>query len=119
MRFAKGELLFVQGECHRGVTLIQSGVVRIFYVSPELAGAAMQLLQPTELVTVASILSDHASVPDLPGIYGWWFKDSLSDVPLEGTHDDYRLLSTQGKAGTKERDAARLSRHCQPFDAWS
>ena len=52
------------------------------------------LLAPPKLVTAADILDDRTVVPDVGGIYGWWFNAELPDVPTEGTqsNEGYRLL---------------------------
>lgn len=55
---------------------------------------AAPLLQPAELLSVARLLADRNKVPDEPGIYAWWFKDALPEVPLDDTlsFDNHRLL---------------------------
>lgn len=55
---------------------------------------AAPLLQPPELLSVAGLLADRSKAPDEPGIYAWWFKDALPEVPLDGTLslDDHHLL---------------------------
>lgn len=52
------------------------------------------LLHPQRLVTASSLLTDKMLVPDVGGVYGWWFNCAVATVPLDGTlaKDDYRLL---------------------------
>ena len=52
------------------------------------------LLEPIELIPAKSIIANPALVPDVSGVYGWWFKAGVSGLPLEGTlvRDGYHLL---------------------------
>lgn len=52
------------------------------------------LLCPRHLVTARDLLMDRSLVPDVGGIYGWWFDCRVANAPLEGTliKDGYRLL---------------------------
>lgn len=52
------------------------------------------LLRPAELLSVTALLADRSKIPDEPGIYAWWFKDALPEVPLDGTlsFDAHHLL---------------------------
>lgn len=52
------------------------------------------LLRPDTLVPVREVLEDRSLIPDVGGVYGWWFDRELPGVPLEATltSDRYRLL---------------------------
>ncbi len=43
------------------------------------------LLNPARLIPARDILRDRKLIPDVAGIYGWWFDTPLPDVPLDGT----------------------------------
>ncbi|MEQ8931119.1 MAG: hypothetical protein RIE24_04305 [Silicimonas sp.] len=44
----------------------------------------LPLLKPKRLVAARDILARPDLVPDLPGIYGWWFDGALARVPRDG-----------------------------------
>jgi hypothetical protein len=81
------------------------------------------LLAPDRLWTVGEISADPTVVPNLPGIYGWWFTmTDLSGVPIDGTlqHDSRRLLyvgiaprQPPGAGGSKRTLRDRLKNHCR------
>ena len=52
------------------------------------------LLTPARLIPACDIIRDRSLIPDVAGIYGWWFDTPLPGVPLEGTLalGDHRLL---------------------------
>lgn len=52
------------------------------------------LLKPARLVPASEILADRRVIPADPGVYAWWFRDSLPRVSTEGTLNigEYRLL---------------------------
>lgn len=60
------------------------------YVTPP----KMPLLRPGSLLLVRDILVDRSLIPDVGGIYGWWFDEDLPGMPIEGTqtHGQYRLV---------------------------
>lgn len=55
---------------------------------------AQPLLQPRRLIKAQEVLADRKTIPDVGGVYGWWFNAPLAGVPLDGTleRDGYRLL---------------------------
>jgi hypothetical protein len=52
------------------------------------------LLAPAKLIPASDIIRDKTLIPDVAGIYGWWFDTPLPGVPLEGTlaTGEHRLL---------------------------
>lgn len=52
------------------------------------------LLQPERLLAAADILDRRTSIPDVAGIYAWWFNTPIRAVPREGTiqHQSHHLL---------------------------
>jgi hypothetical protein len=79
------------------------------------------LLKPSKLWTRSAVLSKPSPVPAEPGVYGWYFDECPSQVPLDGTHQHrgHNLLyvgiapkkpSAAGKASSRTlRD--RLTQH--------
>jgi hypothetical protein len=63
---------------------------------------------------VAGLLADRSKIPDEPGIYAWWFKDALPEIPLDGTLplDGHHLLYV-GIAPRKPRhQGQKAGAHC-------
>lgn len=52
------------------------------------------LLRPVSLLPAAAILDNPVLVPNVRGIYAWWFKGNIPGVPLDETliQDGHRLL---------------------------
>lgn len=52
------------------------------------------LLRPLRLLPVHEILADRGLLPDVGGVYAWWFSGIVPGVPLEGTRrcGDHHLL---------------------------
>lgn len=48
------------------------------------SGRLAPLLAPGKLIP-ASVIQDRTLIPDVAGIYGWWFDTPPPGVPLEGT----------------------------------
>jgi hypothetical protein len=79
------------------------------------------LLQPASFHSAAEIARDPKLVPDEPGIYGWWFDDAVSDVPLmdsllvDGRRLLYVGIAPSGARGTtgKRTLRDRLKNHCR------
>ncbi len=82
---------------------------------PDEAEALMRefrpLLQPERLLAAADILDRRTSIPDVGGIYAWWFNAPIRDVPLEGTlhHQSHHLLYV-GIAPRQPSAAGNVSR---------
>jgi hypothetical protein len=52
--------------------------------------SAADLLAPVTFHTAAEIAADPKLVPDAPGVYGWWFDDTLLKVPTEDSIENSR-----------------------------
>ena len=74
---------------YRGINSVMGGVMTY---SP--SENAELLLEPEQLLAAAEILNDRSLLPELPGIYAWWFRTAPFGVPLEGCNrsDDFTLL---------------------------
>ncbi len=69
------------------------------------------LLQPERLIAAAYLLDRQAVVPDVGGIYAWWFNTAIGAVPLEGTlqYQSHHLLYV-GIAPRQPSAAGNVSR---------
>lgn len=69
------------------------------------------LLQPERLLAAADILDRRASIPDVGGIYAWWFNTPIGAVPREGAlqHQSHHLLYV-GIAPRQPSAAGNVSR---------
>jgi CRP/FNR family cyclic AMP-dependent transcriptional regulator len=55
-RFAKGETVFAQGQPHQGVFVIESGILRTYYVAPNGREITLMYWQPGNLVGTPEVL---------------------------------------------------------------
>jgi hypothetical protein len=86
-----------------------------------LSREAEAFLRQTPLVRVEAICEDAAVVPAAPGIYGWWFDDSMESVSAgtlsrNGRHLLYVGIapSSRPQEGRKPRTLRdRLINHCR------
>jgi hypothetical protein len=78
-------------------------------------------LQPERFHAADEIALNPAIVPDSPGIYGWWFDDTITDVPLQdsllvhGRRLLYVGIAPNGAQRTtgKRTLRDRLKNHCR------
>lgn len=69
------------------------------------------LLQPERLIAAADLLDRRASIPDVSGIYAWWFNTPIGAAPLEGTlHHHSNHLLYVGIAPRQPSAAGNVSR---------
>lgn len=66
IRVPKGDLLFSQGGKHRGVILILSGVVRVYYVSPDGREFTLAFWQQSDLAGTPDLFGDARDA-----VYRW------------------------------------------------
>jgi CRP-like cAMP-binding protein len=59
----KGDLLFLQGQPHSGVFIIESGIIRTFFVAPKGREITLAYWKPGNLVGTPQVLSD--------GVHRW------------------------------------------------
>jgi CRP-like cAMP-binding protein len=57
-RLKKSDLLFMQGSAHNGVFIIQSGIIRTFFVAPKGREITLAYWRPGNLVGTPEVLSD-------------------------------------------------------------
>jgi CRP-like cAMP-binding protein len=57
-RLKKSDLLFMQGTAHSGVSIIQSGIIRTFFVAPKGREITLAYWRPGNLVGTPEVLSD-------------------------------------------------------------
>lgn len=62
-RFAKGETVFAQGQPHAGVFVIESGILRTYYVAPNGREITLMYWQPGNLVGTPEVVGQ--------GVYRW------------------------------------------------
>ena len=62
-RFAKGETVFAQGQPHEGVFVIESGILRTYYVAPNGREITLMYWQPGNLVGTPEVVGH--------GVYRW------------------------------------------------
>jgi CRP-like cAMP-binding protein len=62
-RFAKGETMFAQGQPHQGVFVIESGILRTYYVAPNGREITLMYWQPGNLVGTPEVVGQ--------GVYRW------------------------------------------------
>jgi CRP/FNR family transcriptional regulator, cyclic AMP receptor protein len=61
LHLSKGETLFAQGERHKGIYLIEHGLVRTFYTSPAGREITLAYWQPGNIVGTPQIFSTHVN----------------------------------------------------------
>lgn len=71
-KFAKGQTVFAQGQPHKGVFVIESGILRTFYVAPNGRELTFMYWQPGNLVGTPEVLGQS--------VYRW---SGVATVPTE------------------------------------
>lgn len=81
------------------------------------------LLQPERLLIAADILHRRAYIPDVAGIYAWWFNVSIGAVPLEGTlhHKSHHFSMSASRRVSRVLPDTSRAVHCasaSPATIW-